>query len=83
MAGSVGDRKPGGHLVLNVAALPALTGNHSLLGGELFVCDRLEDVGGVSPEGDRAPFTVLAGPRVGIDYAEEAVDFPWRYRIAP
>lgn len=55
----------------------------SLLGGELFVCDRLEDVGGVSPEGDRAPFTVLAGPRVGIDYAEEAVAFPWRYRIAP
>ena len=53
----------------------------SVLGGELFVCDRLEDVGGVSPEGDRAPFTVLAGPRVGIDYAEEAAAFPWRYQL--
>ena len=26
--------RPGGHLVLNVAALPALRGNHSILGGE-------------------------------------------------
>lgn len=26
---------PGGHLVLNVAALPMLSGNHSLLGGEV------------------------------------------------
>jgi len=27
--------RPGGHLVLNVAALPILTGNHSVLGGEV------------------------------------------------
>jgi SAM-dependent methyltransferase len=27
--------RPGGHLVLNVAALPALRGNHSILGGEV------------------------------------------------
>jgi SAM-dependent methyltransferase len=27
--------KPGGHLVVNVAALEALTGNHSILGGEV------------------------------------------------
>ncbi len=27
--------KPGGHLVLNVAALPMLRGNHSVLGGEI------------------------------------------------
>lgn len=27
--------KPGGHLVVNVAALAALTGNHSILGGEV------------------------------------------------
>ena len=27
--------KPGGHLVLNVAALPALRGDHSVLGGEV------------------------------------------------
>lgn len=27
--------RPGGHLLVNVAALPALTGNHSILGGEV------------------------------------------------
>jgi SAM-dependent methyltransferase len=27
--------RPGGHLVLNVAALPILRGNHSILGGEV------------------------------------------------
>lgn len=27
------------------------------------------------------PFTVKAGPRIGIDYAGEAVDFPWRFYI--
>ena len=27
-----------------------------------------------------APARIKAGPRVGIDYAEEAVDFPWRFR---
>ena len=24
---------------------------------------------------------ILAGKRIGIDYAEEAVDFPWRFWI--
>lgn len=55
----------------------------SLLGDALFVCDRLEDVGLVTPPEDLLPFSITAGPRVGIDYAEEAVHFPWRYRIAP
>ena len=32
---------------------------------------------------DLAPFSVRTGPRVGIDYAQEAVHFPWRYRITP
>ncbi len=27
------------------------------------------------------PQTIHTGPRVGIDYAEEAVDFPWRFWI--
>ena len=26
-----------------------------------------------------APAHILSGPRIGIDYAEEAVDFPWRF----
>lgn len=37
-------------------------------GGELFLCD------GEAPEGE-----IHVGKRVGIDYAEEAVDFPWRF----
>ena len=40
-----------------------------LLGDELFVCD------GPAPD----PKSVRVGKRIGIDYAEEAVDFPWRF----
>lgn len=35
----------------------------------LYVCD------GPAPD----PAKIHVGPRVGIDYAEEAVDFPWRF----
>lgn len=55
----------------------------SLLGEDLFVCDRLEDAGLTTPAQDARPFSILAGPRVGIGYAQEAVDFPWRYRMGP
>ena len=40
-----------------------------LLGDELYVCDA------PSP----APEHIRVGKRIGIDYAEEAVDFPWRF----
>ena len=40
-----------------------------LLGEQLYVCDAPIP----SPE------TVRTGKRIGIDYAEEAVDFPWRF----
>jgi len=49
-----------------------------LTGDTLFICDTPEDAG-------LPPFTVPAGermrsgPRVGVDYAEEARDFPWRF----
>ena len=55
----------------------------SLLGDSLFVCDRLEDIGLTTPPEDLRPFSIVAGPRIGNDYAEEAVDFPWRYLIGP
>lgn len=32
-------------------------------------------------EGDYEPFTIVAAKRVGIDYAEEAKDFKWRFYI--
>ena len=53
----------------------------SLLGKELFVCDDLEDVGLVTPPEDLVPLDIQVSKRIGIDYAEEAVDFPWRYFI--
>lgn len=41
----------------------------ALTGPPLYVCD------GPVPD----PAQVRVGPRVGIDYAQEAVDFPWRF----
>ena len=49
-------------------------------GDELFLCDGPEDAGLPPvpvPERER----IIAGPRVGVDYAEEARDFPWRFRL--
>lgn len=51
----------------------------SLLGDFLFVCDALEDVGLITPKEDCHPLSIQQSKRIGIDYAEEAVDFPWRY----
>ena len=36
-------------------------------GSPLYVC------------GGPAPARILTGKRIGIDYAQEAVDFPWRF----
>lgn len=49
----------------------------SLMGDTLWVCDSLADVG--LPPVPTAPPLIQSGPRIGIDYAEEAVDFPWRF----
>ena len=47
-------------------------------GDTLFVCDSLTDIG--LPEATPSAGEVLrSGPRIGIDYAEEARDFPWRF----
>ena len=52
----------------------------SLLGDALWVCDDPADLGLVhAPE--EAPRPVRTGPRIGIDYAREAIHFPWRYWI--
>lgn len=53
----------------------------SLLGEELFLCDRLEEIGLATPEEDLLPLDIQVSKRIGIDYAEEAVDFLWRYYI--
>ena len=50
-----------------------------LEGNELFICSSPADVdiSVVLPP----PYTVATGKRIGIDYAEEAVDFPWRFTL--
>lgn len=48
-----------------------------LTGDTLFLCDSPEDVG--LPVSETRKEHMCVGPRIGIDYAEEARDFPWRF----
>ena len=51
-----------------------------LTGDELFVCESPADIGlpcTPVPGGE----VLRAGPRIGVDYAEEARDFLWRFRL--
>lgn len=49
-----------------------------LTGSDLFVCQSPEDVGlPCLPPG--AKERICCGPRIGVDYAEEAREFPWRF----
>ena len=50
-----------------------------LTGEELFLCTALSDVG--LPDEPPQTFPLHTGKRIGIDYAQEAVDFPWRFWI--
>lgn len=47
-----------------------------LLSDTLYICQTLSDLG--LPE-EKINQTIHCGKRIGIDYAEEAVDFPWRF----
>ena len=49
-----------------------------LTGDTLFLCDTPEDAGLPSPPALPRE-RLCAGPRIGVDYAEEAKDFPWRF----
>ena len=48
-----------------------------LTGTTLFLCDNLNDAG--LPDRTFGRERICTGPRIGIDYAEEAKDFPWRF----
>lgn len=48
---------------------------------ELFICERPEDAGLPSCPEDGAPLDIHVGKRIGIDYAQEAVHFPWRFYL--
>lgn len=58
-------------------ALTKAENGMDLTGDTLFVCDSPADLGFPCPEVSRERMCV--GPRVGVDYAEEAKDFPWRF----
>ena len=49
-----------------------------LTGDTLFVCDSPEDAGLPAPPPPGRE-RLCRGPRIGVDYAEEARDFPWRF----
>ena len=49
-----------------------------LTGDTLFLCDAPEDAG-LSPLPPLLPQKVCCGKRIGVDYAEEAKDFLWRF----
>lgn len=53
--------------------------NCSLSEQTLLVCDSPMDVGLTLTVEESEPLTIHSGPRIGIDYAEEAVHFPWRF----
>lgn len=48
-----------------------------LMGDILFLCESPGDLGLPCPPPKRE--RICTGPRVGIDYAEEAKNFPWRF----
>lgn len=58
--------------------LSAAENRMDLTGQTLFICDSPADAGLACPV-----FAVrerlVSGPRIGVDYAEEARDFPWRF----
>ena len=66
--------------VCRALALTRAENGLDLTGDTLFVCDAPEDAG-LPPFPVPPGETVAAGPRIGVDYAEEARDFPWRFRL--
>ena len=48
-----------------------------LTGDTLFLCDSPADLG--LPYSPPPRERLCTGPRIGVDYAEEARDFPWRF----
>ena len=63
--------------VCKALGLTRVQNRMDLTGEELFVCESPADVGLPCPELPRERF--CTGPRIGVDYAEEAKDFPWRF----
>ena len=67
--------------VCRALALTRAENGLDLTGDTLFLCDGPEDIG-LAPFPVSGKEHIIAGPRIGVDYAEEARDFPWRFRLA-
>ena len=63
--------------VCRAFALTRAENGMDLTGDTLFLCDGPEDLG--LPPAPAVRERMCAGPRIGVDYAEEARDFPWRF----
>ena len=64
--------------VCKALSLSSSENKMNLTGDVLFVCESLSDIG--LPEDSPHSGEVLrCGSRIGIDYAEEARNFPWRF----
>lgn len=66
--------------VCRALALTRAENGLDLTGDTLFLCDAPEDAG-LPPFAVPAGERIRTGPRIGVDYAEEARDFPWRFRL--
>ena len=66
--------------VCRALALTRAENGLDLTGDTLVLCDGTEDAG-LPPFPAPAKELVVTGPRIGVDYAEEARDFPWRFRL--
>ncbi len=66
--------------VCRALALTRAENGLDLTGDTLFLCDGPEDAG-LSPHSVPPGESIVSGPRIGVDYAEEARDFPWRFRL--
>lgn len=63
--------------VCKALGLTRMQNRLDLTGKELFLCDSPADIGLSCPEIPAEKLCI--GPRIGVDYAEEAKDFPWRF----
>lgn len=63
--------------VCEALALTKAQDRLDLAGDTLFLCDSLTDIG--LNDLPAKPERICSAPRIGVDYAEEARDFPWRF----
>ena len=66
-----------GKLCKGISLTREQNGLDLVTGEELFVCDSPEDLGLPAPPPHKE--RMRCGPRIGVDYAGQAKDYPWRF----